>query len=70
LILRLATRELCSATVRKFIAGYELLASPERDLNAAEAAEKLRGLPELHYREEKSLKRTRKKRLTALPVPD
>jgi len=42
LILRLATRELCSATVRKFIAGYELLASPQRDLNAEEAAEKLR----------------------------
>jgi len=70
LILRLATRELCPATVRKFIAGYELLASPQRDLNAEEAAEKLGSLSELHYREDKILKRNRKKRLTALPVPD
>jgi UDPglucose--hexose-1-phosphate uridylyltransferase len=43
-----------SATVRKFMVGYELLASPQRDLNAEEAAEKLRRLSELHYRQEKS----------------
>jgi len=36
------------------MAGYELLASPHRDLNPEEAAEKLRGLSEVHYRDEKS----------------
>ena len=43
-----------SASVRKFMVGYELLASPPRDLNPEEAAEKLRGLSEVHYRDEKS----------------
>jgi UDPglucose--hexose-1-phosphate uridylyltransferase len=38
-----------SATVRKFMVGYELLASPQRDLTAEEAAQKLRNLPEKHY---------------------
>ena len=37
-----------SATVRKFMVGYELLASPQRDLSAEEAASKLRTLPEKH----------------------
>ena len=31
-----------SATVRKFMVGYELLAEPQRDLTAEEAAERLR----------------------------
>jgi len=34
--------------------GYELLASPHRDLNPEKAAEKLRGLSEVDYRDEKS----------------
>lgn len=35
-----------SATVRKFIVGYELLANPQRDLTAEKSAERLRSLPE------------------------
>jgi UDPglucose--hexose-1-phosphate uridylyltransferase len=31
-----------SATVRKFVVGYELLAMPQRDLTAESAAERLR----------------------------
>ena len=31
-----------SATVRKFMVGYELLAEPQRDLTPEEAAERLR----------------------------
>ena len=33
---------LLSATVRKFMVGYELLAEPQRDLTPEEAAERLR----------------------------
>ena len=39
-----------SATVRKFMVGYELLAMPQRDLTPEQAAERLRGLSEVHYR--------------------
>ena len=39
-----------SATVRKFMVGFELLAEPQRDITAEQAAERLRGLPETHYR--------------------
>jgi len=35
-----------SATVRKFLVGYEMLAEPQRDLTAEAAAERLRALPE------------------------
>ena len=35
-----------SAAVRKFMVGYEMLAQPQRDLTAEQAAERLRGLPE------------------------
>lgn len=38
-----------SATVRKFMVGYEMLASPQRDITAESAAERLRGLPSEHY---------------------
>jgi UDPglucose--hexose-1-phosphate uridylyltransferase len=38
-----------SATVRKFMVGYELLAEPQRDLTAEEAAERLRAVPAVHY---------------------
>jgi UDPglucose--hexose-1-phosphate uridylyltransferase len=34
-----------SATVRKFMVGYEMLGMPQRDLTAEQAAERLRGLP-------------------------
>ena len=39
-----------SATVRKFMVGYEMLAMPQRDLTPESAAERLRALPEIHYR--------------------
>jgi UDPglucose--hexose-1-phosphate uridylyltransferase len=38
-----------SATVKKFMVGFELLASPQRDVTPELAAEKLRELPEQHY---------------------
>ncbi len=40
-----------SATVRKFMVGFELLAEPQRDITAESAAERLRAMPEQHYRE-------------------
>lgn len=39
-----------SATVKKFMVGYELLASPQRDITPELAAQKLRDLPTLHYK--------------------
>jgi UDPglucose--hexose-1-phosphate uridylyltransferase len=39
-----------SATVRKFIVGYEMLGEAQRDLTAEQAAERLRGLSDTHYR--------------------
>jgi UDPglucose--hexose-1-phosphate uridylyltransferase len=39
-----------SATVRKFMVGFELLAEPQRDITAESAAERLRAQPEQHYR--------------------
>ncbi len=40
-----------SATVRKFLVGYEMLAEAQRDLTAEQAAERLRAAPPVHYRE-------------------
>jgi UDPglucose--hexose-1-phosphate uridylyltransferase len=40
-----------SATVRKFIVGYELLAEAQRDLTPERAAERLRGAPETFDRQ-------------------
>ncbi len=39
-----------SATVRKFMVGYEMLGMPQRDLTPEIAAERLRCLSEKHYR--------------------
>jgi UDPglucose--hexose-1-phosphate uridylyltransferase len=39
-----------SATVRKFMVGYELLANPQRDITPEQAAARLRELSEVHYR--------------------
>ena len=39
-----------SATVRKFMVGYEMLGQPQRDITPEAAAERLRGLSEEHYR--------------------
>ena len=38
-----------SATVRKFMVGYELLAEPQRDLTPEAAAERLRNVPATHH---------------------
>jgi UDPglucose--hexose-1-phosphate uridylyltransferase len=39
------------ATVQKFLASYEWLAEAQRDLTAEQAAERLRSLSEVHYKE-------------------
>jgi UDPglucose--hexose-1-phosphate uridylyltransferase len=39
-----------SATVRKFMVGYEMLADPQRDITPELSAERLRNLPEKHYK--------------------
>jgi UDPglucose--hexose-1-phosphate uridylyltransferase len=39
-----------SATVKKFMVGYEMLANPQRDITAESAALALRSLPEIHYK--------------------
>ena len=38
-----------SATVKKFMVGYEMLAEAQRDLTAEQAASRLRELPEQHF---------------------
>lgn len=47
-----------SATVKKFMVGYEMLAEPQRDLTPEAAAQRLRELPGVHYKEEHGLKAT------------
>lgn len=42
-----------SATVKKFMVGYEMLAEAQRDLTAEQAAQRLRDLPAVHYRHKK-----------------
>jgi UDPglucose--hexose-1-phosphate uridylyltransferase len=39
-----------SATVKKFMVGYEMLAAPQRDITPEVAAERLRNLSEQHFR--------------------
>jgi len=39
-----------SATVRKWMVGYEMMAEAQRDLTAEQAAVRLRDLPEVHYK--------------------
>jgi UDPglucose--hexose-1-phosphate uridylyltransferase len=38
-----------SATVQKFMVGYEMLCGPQRDITAEAAAARLRDMPEIHY---------------------
>ena len=38
-----------SATVKKFMVGYEMLANPQRDITPEQAAENLKNLPAIHY---------------------
>jgi UDPglucose--hexose-1-phosphate uridylyltransferase len=42
-----------SATVRKFLVGYEMLAEAQRDITAESAAERLRSCSALHYKSAK-----------------
>ena len=39
-----------SATVRKFMVGYEMLAMPQRDITPENATERLLGVPRVHYK--------------------
>ncbi|KAJ2720029.1 galactose-1-phosphate uridyl transferase [Coemansia sp. Benny D115] len=39
-----------SATVRKFLVGFEMMAEPQRDLTAEQAASRLRSLSPVHYK--------------------
>lgn len=39
-----------SATVKKFMVGYEMMANPQRDITAEQSAERLRSLPTEHYK--------------------
>ncbi|KAK2702982.1 galactose-1-phosphate uridylyltransferase-like isoform X2 [Artemia franciscana] len=39
-----------SATIRKFMVGYEMLAQPQRDLTAEQAADRLRSVSLTHYK--------------------
>jgi UDPglucose--hexose-1-phosphate uridylyltransferase len=41
-----------SATVKKFMVGYEMLAEAQRDVTAEQAAARLRELPDVHYRQQ------------------
>ena len=38
-----------SATVKKFMVGYEMLAEAQRDLTPEQAAQRLRNLPGIHF---------------------
>jgi UDPglucose--hexose-1-phosphate uridylyltransferase len=40
-----------SATVKKFMVGYEMLGEAQRDLTAEQAAQTLRDQSEIHYKE-------------------
>jgi UDPglucose--hexose-1-phosphate uridylyltransferase len=43
-----------SATVRKFLVGYEMLAMPQRDITPEAAAARLREQSEIHYRQRRA----------------
>ncbi|TKG91964.1 galactose-1-phosphate uridylyltransferase [Puteibacter caeruleilacunae] len=40
-----------SATVKKFMVGYEMLGNPQRDITAETSASRLRSLPKIHYKQ-------------------
>ena len=43
-----------SASVRKFMVGYEMLAETQRDLTAEQAAQRLRDVSDVHYKSERN----------------
>ena len=38
-----------SATVKKFMVGYEMFADPQRDITAEQAADTIKSLSDIHY---------------------
>jgi UDPglucose--hexose-1-phosphate uridylyltransferase len=58
-----------SATVRKFMVGYEMLGEPQRDLTPEQAAERLRAQAKVHYRESSLRPVLRRSYRTACAVP-
>lgn len=40
-----------SASVKKFMVGYEMMANAQRDITAEQSAQRLRDLPNIHYKE-------------------
>ena len=40
-----------SATVKKFMVGYEMMANPQRDITAEQAADRLNALSKIHYKQ-------------------
>ena len=44
-----------SATVRKFMVGFEMLGTPQRDLTPEDAAARLRAASEVHYLERETI---------------
>jgi UDPglucose--hexose-1-phosphate uridylyltransferase len=40
-----------SATIQKFMVGFEMLGTPQRDITPESAASQLRELPTIHYRD-------------------
>lgn len=43
-----------SATIKKFQVGYEMTGEPQRDITAEQAAERLRALPDVHFKQSAS----------------
>jgi UDPglucose--hexose-1-phosphate uridylyltransferase len=43
-----------SATVKKFMVGYEMLANPQRDVTPEWAADRLRSMSDVHYKEQQA----------------
>ena len=39
-----------SASVRKFMVGYEMMANPQRDITPEQAAQRLKELPTVHFK--------------------
>ncbi len=39
-----------SANIKKFMVGYEMLANPQRDITAEQAASMLRALSDVHFK--------------------
>ncbi|MCK9208098.1 MAG: galactose-1-phosphate uridylyltransferase, partial [Salinivirgaceae bacterium] len=41
-----------SASVKKFMVGYEMMANAQRDITAEQSAQRLRELPIIHYKKQ------------------